>query len=212
MADMKYPRTPHLPGSPGMTADDKRISSTGLAKLKSGIELICTEKMDGGNLTMTRNSFYSRSLTSGTQHWDTLAKQMWASLRYDIPKEWRISGESMYARRSVPYENLPGPYIVFGIWNENNDLLSWDETVTWCELLGLPHVPVLYRGKSFDAAIKAWGAKLNPDTSEGYVVRDAGSFNYADFKNHVGKYVRADHVRTRADWRHRDDYLTNTFK
>jgi hypothetical protein len=35
--------------------------------------------------------------------------------------------------------------LVFSIWNEQN-ALSWDETVEWAELLGLFTVPVLWRG------------------------------------------------------------------
>ena len=122
----KYPRTPHLPFSPGATSDDKYASKETIEFLKSGIELVCTEKLDGGNLTMYNDAFHGRSLTSGTHAWDTAAKAVWARIHHNIPEGWRISGESMYARRSVAYDNLPGVFIVFGIWNENNCLISWN--------------------------------------------------------------------------------------
>lgn len=207
----KYPRTPHLPISPGATSDDKHSSKKALDFLKSGVQLVVTEKMDGGNLTFYRDNFHGRSLTSGTHTWDTAAKALWAQIHNEIPEGWRISGESMYARRSVSYDNLPGVYMVFGIWNENNDLISWDDTVEWCNLLELPHVPVIYRGNDFDKAISAWFDNHNSETSEGFVVRNAGSFAYEDFAMNVSKFVRADHVRTNADWRHRADFDVNTF-
>lgn len=208
----KYPRTPHLPFSEGATSDDKHASKDTIKFLSSGIDLVVTEKMDGGNLTFYRDYFHGRSLSSGTHAWDTAAKSLWAQVHDEIPEGWRISGESLYARRSVSYENLPGVYVVFGIWNENNELISWDDTVEWCNLLELPHVPVLYRGNNFTDAISAWESVLNDEVSEGFVVRNAGSFNYDDFSNNISKWVRKNHVRTNADWRHRADFAVNGFR
>lgn len=208
---IKYPRTPHLPASPGATSDDKWASKETLAHLASGIELVVTEKMDGGNLTWSRDHFHGRSIDSGTHPWDTQARVLWAQKRYDIPEGWRVSGESMYARRSVAYENLPGVYIVFGVWDESNTLLDWDSTVEWAHLLDLPVVPVLYRGNDFEEATSIWGRTHDTETSEGFVVRDAGRIAYEDFGHKIAKWVRADHVRTAANWRHRDDFAVNGF-
>ena len=208
----KYPRTPHLPFSEGATSDDKHITEKGLKHLKSLNDLIVTEKMDGGNLTFYKDNFHGRSLSSGTHAWDSAARALWGKMRFDIPDGWRISGESMYARRSVSYESLPSVYLIFGIWNEKNELLSWDETTEWSELFGIPQVPVLHRGNSFNEAISIWKKTKDSNTSEGFVLRNADSFPIADFENNIAKYVRSDHVRTRADWRHRDDFATNTFK
>lgn len=208
---IKYPRTPHLPSSPGATSDDKWASKEALAYLASGVELITTEKMDGGGLTWSRDHFHGRSIDSGTHAWDTQARAQWAQKRYDIPEGWRVSGESMYARRSVAYDNLPGVFIVFGVWDESNTLLDWDSMVEWAELLDLPVVPLLYRGSDFSEAISIWALTHNTDTSEGFVVRDAGRIAYDDFGNKVAKYVRANHVQTADNWRHRDDFALNTF-
>ena len=59
---MKYPRTFHLPDSPGATADD-RIQHD-LSWLDG--ELVVTEKMDGGNLTFTRDTavFSARTMSA----------------------------------------------------------------------------------------------------------------------------------------------------
>lgn len=209
---VKYPRTPHLPSSPGATSDDKWASKETLAYLSSGIELTVSEKLDGGNLTFSRDHFHGRSIDSGTHAWDTQARALWAEKRFDIPQGWRVNGESMLARRSVAYDNLPGVFIVFGIWDETNTLLDWDEMVEWAALLDLPVVPLLYRGTDFQEATAIWARTHDQETSEGFVVRDAARIAYEDFGSKVAKFVRADHVRTAANWRHRDDFALNTFQ
>lgn len=206
---IKYPRTMHLPFSLGATNDDKYASPEALSNLSSGIELVVTEKMDGGNLTLGRNAFFARSLDSGTHSWDTKAKALWARIRWDIPEGWRISGESMAARRSVGYENLPDVYLVFGIWDETNTLLDWDTTVEFAELLGLSTVPVLYRGNDYDRALKVWHETKNREISEGFVLRNAGRIPYDRFPLEVAKWVRDNHVTTAAGWRGRDDWAEN---
>lgn len=207
-----YPRTPHLPISPGATSDDKHASREALEYLASGIPLVLTEKMDGSNLSLYRDNFHGRSRDSGTHLWDTYAKKIWSQIRFDIPEGWRISGESMYARRSVAYENLESPIYIIGIWNEKNNLISWADTQEWAQMLNLPTVPTLYEGTSFKEATTLWSKNFSSETSEGFVIRDAGEIPYEKFGSHIAKYVRANHVRTSADWRHRDDFALNTFK
>lgn len=207
-----YPRTPHLDFSPGATSDDKHATKATLDYLKSGIDLVVTEKYDGGNISFYPDYFHARSKDSGTHAWDTLAKSLWSRVRFDIPKGWRISGESMYARRSVAYENLDAPVYIIGIWNDKNNLISWDETEEWAKLIGLPTVPVIYRGTDYKEASTAWEKKFDTSFSEGFVIRDAGEFSYDEFSSHIAKWVRSNHVQTRADWRHRTDFAVNTFK
>ena len=207
----RYPRSIHLPWSPGATDDDKHMLPADLEAFKKLPEFIVTEKMDGGNLTFYRDYFHGRSLDSGTHAWDTAAKALWARVRYLIPEGWRISGESLYARRSVAYENLPDVYMVFGAWDEDNNALPWAVVTELAQELNLSVVPTLYRGPSFQEAVTAWEKQRNVETSEGFVVRNPGSFHYDDFQKNLVKWVRADHVRTVADWRHRDDFEVNTF-
>jgi hypothetical protein len=170
----KYPRTHHLPDSPGATSDDRIL--TDLAGLTS--ELVVTEKMDGGNLTFTRDLMYARSVDSGTHVWDRPAKALWARVAHEIPYGWRVCGESMWARRSVAYPDLPGVFLVFGVWDAAHTLRGWDETA---------------------------------DHSEGFVVRAAAPIPEAEFGRRVAKWVRPQHVRTEAAWRHRDDFAVNGF-
>lgn len=204
---MKYPRTFHLPDSPGATNDD-RVQDD-LSWLDG--ELVVTEKLDGGNLTFTRDEMYARSLDSGTQPWDRPAKALWAMTAHRIPDDWRVCGESMWARRSIAYRDLPGVFIVFGIWDETDTLLGWDDTVDWAQRLELPVVPVLYRGGSLSEARAAWQTQRDAETSEGFVVRAAGRIPAAEFPHQVLKWVRPRHVRTEASWRHRDDFAVNEF-
>jgi hypothetical protein len=204
---VEYPRTFHLPDSPGATSDDKIQND--LTWLDG--ELVVTEKLDGGNLTFTRDAMYARSTDSGTQPWDTPAKALWAMTAHRIPDDWRVCGESMYARRSIAYSDLPGVFIVFGIWDETNTLLGWDDTVDWAQRLELPVVPVLYRGLSLSEGRAAWHRLRTPETSEGFVVRRAGRIAADEFPLKLLTWVRDEHVRTPASWRPRDDFELNGF-
>jgi len=82
--------------------------------------------------------------------------------------------------------------LAFGVLANGAGLSALEAT-----LLGLPTVPVLWRGRfpmehslQFDC----------PLGQEGYVVRVAGSFPYREFRRRVGKYVRAGHVATHGHW------------
>jgi hypothetical protein len=199
---VRYPRTYHLPDSPGAHGDDHLQHD--LSWLDG--ELVVTEKLDGGNLTFTRDAMYGR--TAGTEPWDVPAKALWAMTSYRIPDDWRVCGESMYARRDVAYCDLPGVFIVFGIWDETGTLLGWDDTVDWARRLELPMVPVLYRGGSLSEARAAWAAQRTPDDSEGFVVRAAGRIPAADFAHKLLAWVRPKPAA--ASWR-RDDFAVNEF-
>lgn len=57
----KYPSTPHLPFSPGLQNDDRRILTLdGLI----GREVVVTEKMDGENTPMYMDHIHDWSLDS----------------------------------------------------------------------------------------------------------------------------------------------------
>lgn len=191
----KYPRTYHLPNSEGFTSDDKVLKSV---EHFYGKEIVMTEKRDGENSTISRDYTHARSLDSvdhPSRHW---LKGMWSTIRFDIPEGWRICGENLYAKHSVYYNNLTTYFEVFSIWNENNICLSFDETLEWCNLLNLTHVPVLYRGIFDEDFLKNY--KINPEKQEGYVIRLASEFKYEDFSKSVAKWVRKGHVQTESHW------------
>lgn len=65
----KYPRTPHFKFSPGAKNDD-RIADNYSNFI--GKEIIITEKLDGGNIGLTKNGVYARSHATFTSNpWDT---------------------------------------------------------------------------------------------------------------------------------------------
>ena len=59
----KYPRTPHLPFSPGGTKDDRRLRDINCFV---GKEVVVTEKMDGENTSIYRDYYHARSINSIT--------------------------------------------------------------------------------------------------------------------------------------------------
>ena len=202
----RYPRTYHLPDSPGGTDDTVQQDLSWLDG-----ELVVTEKLDGGGLIFTRDAMYGRPPDSGAHPWDRPAKALWAMTAYRIPDGWRVCGESMWVRRTIAYTDLPGVFIVFGIWDETDTLLGWDDTVDWAKRLELPVVPVLYRGGSLSEARAAWARRRDAETSEGYVVRSAGRIPAAEFPLRLLAWVRPQHVRSDTVRRHRDDFTLNTF-
>ena len=196
-------RLPHLPDSPG-AAPGEPVQAD-LSWLDG--ELVATEKLDGGTLTFTRDAMYPPSPEPETAPWDRPAKALWAMTAYRIPDDWRVCGESMWARRGIAYADLPGVFIVFGIWDETDTLLGWDDTVDWAERLELPVVPVLYRGASLSEARAVWARKHTPGTSEGFVVRTAGRIAEADVPRKMLQWVRHGHT----SWHPRDDFEVNEF-
>lgn len=196
---VKYPRTFHLPWSPGMTSDDKVLRSV------SGLlsrEVVVTEKVDGENTSLYRTGFHARSLDSRHHPSRDWLAQYHATFAHDIPENWRICGENLYARHSLSYTNLPSFFLGFSVWDDQNRCLSWDDTLEFFELLGITPVPVLMRGHLTEADLLALAKSLDLDRQEGFVVRPAAAFSYDDFNTHVGKYVRPGHVQTDKHWAH----------
>lgn len=191
---MKYPKTYHLPWSPGINRDDKILKD--LSGFKS--DLVLTIKMDGENTTMYRNYIHARSLDSMNHPSRSMVKRIHAQMAYHIPEGWRICGENLYAKHSIEYKNLDSYFQVFSIWNRDR-CLSIDETLCWCEKLNLVHVPIMKRGK-FDIKSVELPEKYNGDPTEGYVIRVAREFTIEEFHSVVGKYVRKGHVQTDEHW------------
>lgn len=190
----KYPRTYHLPWSLGYTNDDKVLKSTNHFE---GELVVVTEKMDGENTTMSSEYIHARSLDSKdhpSRHW---IKKFWGTIRKDIPTNFRICGENLYAQHSISYDNLNSYFYVFNIW-DGEYCLDWYDTCEYARMLGLIVVPTLYRGIYNEELIKT----LYKEGIEGYVVRKINSFNYNDFNYNVAKFVRLNHVQTNEHWMH----------
>lgn len=191
----KYPRTHHVLWSKGVSSDDKIQKDLSFFE---GKEIVITEKKDGENSTLMNDCIYARSIDSNNHPSRNWLKGLWGNIRYNIPENWRICGENMFAKHSIYYDNLDSYFYVFNIWNEDNVCLSFDDTIEWCKLLNLEHVPVIYRGIFDLELIKS--IKIDEEKQEGYVMRIAESFKYSDFQKSVVKYVRKNHVQTTTHW------------
>lgn len=188
---VKYPRSWHLPWSQGQTKDDRTLSD---CSNFAGHDVVVTEKMDGENTTIYSDYIHARSI-DGRDHWSrSWVKNLQGRIGYEIPQGWRICGENLYAKHSIGYSDLDSYFMVFSIWTDKNICLSWDETVEYCELLNLKHVPILYRGIFDEKKIRSLWSEKNREQTEGYVVRLSSSYSYFDFCRSLAKFVRANHV------------------
>ncbi|WP_204046076.1 RNA ligase family protein, partial [Acrocarpospora phusangensis] len=189
-----YPRTPHLPWSPGASADDVRVG--GLAGF-AGREVVVTEKLDGENTTMYADGLHARSLDSAHHPSRTWIKGLHARIARSIPESWRLCGENLFARHSIAYEDLDSWFYAFSVWNGDH-CLDWDQTTRFTRKLGVPVPRVLWRGLFDERALRS--LRLDPARVEGYVVRATDGFPRADFPHRVAKWVRPAHVTTDEHW------------
>ncbi|AXE25152.1 kinase [Streptomyces globosus] len=189
-----YPRTPHLPWSPGATADDVRATG---AEWFAGREVVVTEKLDGENTTLYADGLHARSLDSAHHPSRAWVKGLHSRIGAGIPAGWRICGENLYARHSLAYEDLDSWFYGFSVW-DGDHCLGWDESVHFLHGLGVPVPRVLWRGVFDERALRR--LRLDTARQEGYVVRTAAGFPREDFGRCVGKWVRRGHVTTDAHW------------
>ncbi|MEU7280397.1 RNA ligase family protein [Streptomyces sp. NPDC045431] len=190
-----YPRTPHLPWSPGATADDVR---TGSLEGFAGREVVVTEKLDGENTTLYADGLHARSLDSAHHPSRAWVKGLQGRIAARVPAGWRVCGENVYARHSIAYTGLESWFYGFSVWDGDGRCLDWDRTVAFLRRLGIPTPPVLWRGTFDERALRA--LRLDTGRQEGYVVRTVEGFGYAEFGRRVAKWVRPRHVTTDAHW------------
>ncbi|MEV0398801.1 RNA ligase family protein [Actinoallomurus sp. NPDC050550] len=189
-----YPRTPHLPWSPGVGPDDVRAADlSGFA----GRDVVVTEKLDGENTTMYPDGLHARSTDSGHHPSRAWIKALHGRIAHRIPDGTRVCGENLYARHSIAYRDLEGWFYAFSVW-EGDHCLDWDRTVRFARRLGLPVPAVLWRGVFDERAVRA--LRLDTERQEGYVVRTVGGFHRDEFARRVAKWVRREHVRTDRHW------------
>jgi hypothetical protein len=203
----KYPRTPHLPYSPGGSKDDRRLSSVDTLLR---IPLVITEKMDGSNVCLERDGCFARSHASAPKHpsFDAF-KAYHASVKGLIGGDIQIFGEWLYARHSIAYTNLPSYFLVFGVRDvASGSWAEWEEVEAWADCLRTFTVPRLEVGRFESAsdlqeAIEEHArAKGLHREREGVVVRWEESFDTECFGDAVAKWVREDHVQTSDHWSH----------
>jgi hypothetical protein len=199
--EIKYPRTYHLPNSPGSTSDDKIQKNI---EYLENIDFIVLEKMDGENTSMSKNKVWARSLDSKTHESRHYVYRIWGEIAYKIPENYIICGENLYAKHSIHYQDLEDYFQVFSVWDKNI-CLSWEATKMFCNDLGLSTVKELGQFSSFPHFYDNFDkflVDINYDekTMEGIVIRPKGSFTRIDFENVVLKWVRKNHVTTDEHW------------
>lgn len=210
MDSPKYNRTFHFPWSPGCTNDDKIAAS--VEKL-IGQPIVITEKIDGSNASLETGGCFARTHSGAPTHvsFDGL-KALHATIKYKIPEYYQLFGEWCYARHSIEYNELPGYFLLFNVRvlsPELNDIwLSWEEVELWAEEIGVPTVPVLFKGSvSSEKELQKLVETLMIQPSEcggireGVVVRIQKPFEDYNFSHCVMKCVRANHVQTSEHWK-----------
>jgi hypothetical protein len=206
----KHPRTFHLPWSKGLTADDRRMEDTDSF---AGKEVVVTLKMNGEQTTLYQGKIHARGINGYAKHPSRdMIRALHAEIQHKIPKGMRICGENMISKHAIAYNNLTHPFFVHSVWfmkttamgSSRNTCLSWDETTAIAEALGLPTVPVLYRGPYDSKKIKALFQKeYQGSEMEGYVVRAVDAIRLEHYRLFVGKFVRENHVQPDAErWFH----------
>ncbi len=210
---VKYPRTFNLPWSESNSSDDVWFKN---CKCFEGKQVIVSEKYDGESTTIYPDGkTHARSVDSKHHPSRSWMKSFAATFAHEIPENHRICGENLFACHSIFYTNLPSYFLAFGVYVDDV-CLSWADTESLCELLGIHTVPVLYRGVWDEKLIRdlwtgvgaypTFESKENESQesksciAEGYVVRLAEAFNYSNFKVSCGKYVRQNHVKTDTHW------------
>lgn len=207
---IKYPRTPHVPFFSNVAFDDRVMSVDDFTQLLTQ-PIVITEKMDGENTTLYSFGLHARSLDYSYHASRTWVQNFHASFAHQIPPNWRICGENVYARHSIAYSQLSSYFLGFFIWNEKNEALSWQETLEWFSLLNITPVRTLYSGKLDVKHLTNLIDSLDIQQSEGLVIRTENKFAFADFSKNVCKWVRPNHVQTQQHWR-QSEVISNQLK
>jgi hypothetical protein len=201
----KYPRTYHLPFSPGTTNDD-RISES--VKSILGIDIIITEKLDGSNSSMINEGVFARSHIDFSKNpWDNEVRQLHEiKVKGNLEDDVFLFGENMEGIHSIEYTNLKSYFYLFGV-RDNNIWTPWSVVEEYSYLLDLPLVPVLFKGivnteKELKDLVMGFVTEQSElgGSREGIVVRNAGVFHNDNFSDNVMKWVRKGHVQTDEHW------------
>lgn len=202
----KYPRTFHLPWSPGGTNDDKRIPDVEHLVDRA---LVITEKLDGSNVCLTSEAVFARSHAGPPKHPSfSPLKALHAAVRDRMPTYLSFFGEWCYAVHSIRYDHLPHHLNLFGVRDDEAKVwLSWDEVKFWAKVLEVKFVPHVesvdldgvQELESLTNRLGRYESRYG-STREGLVVRPHGPVSDEAFSRFVLKWVREDHVQTDEHW------------
>ena len=196
----KYPSTFHHPSSPGVQSDDKIATQKQLNSFV-GEDVVILEKMDGENTTMYGHpdGFHARSIDSAHNWTRDWCKKLHSCIWQDIG-DYRFSGENMFAKHSIVYDNLQSYFYLFSIWDKDNNRLAWDDIIEISEVLDLATPPQFYRGIYDEDVIRKIAKNIDTEKCEGFVVTKTKSFHFSEFNQSLIKWVRDGHVQTDEHW------------
>ncbi len=203
---MKFPRIYHLPSSPGLSSDDRRIES--IKQLLSK-QLVISEKLDGSNVCLTRKDLFARSHTGPPTHPSfDLLKSRWAEINYLLPEDIAVYAEWCFAVHSIEYEGLNDYLNIISVFSTTDKLWwSWEQTINFAEGFGLITVNELWSGKvENEDMLNSLISEFMKEPSvyggdrEGVIVRNIEEIKNEDFQLEIAKFVREGHVQTDEHW------------
>lgn len=192
----KYPRTPYLPWSPSISKGGEVVD----IDVFKGKHVVVTEKMDGENTSMYRDHIHARSIDSSNHPSRDWIKAYHANVCSRIPEGQKLIGENMFAKHSIKYTDLVSYFYLFACMDANGRNLSWNSVRRRAILLGCSMPKVFYWGLFED--FNHDDIAIDAETTEGYVIRDSGSFESDKFQQSIAKWVRPNHVQTDSHWMH----------
>jgi hypothetical protein len=201
MVDLKFPRTKHLPFSPGRGSDDKVHPD--LSFVLDGKRLLLTTKMDGENQRWTRSSFNLRSLssTSGGEL-RSRAKAKWGEVCYLIDEGLSVFVEDTTVVHSIQYgPRLTNLFVIAVRDDKTGHFMSWFDTEQYARKLNMKTVPVLWhmQGSEFiRVTLESLIKERHRSNHEGIVLRPEDEIT--NWTAQTAKWVRANHVQTDEHW------------
>jgi hypothetical protein len=196
---MKYPRTPYLPWSTGVSKDNKKMRWDTYELYLGSEKTVTTEKLDGSNVCFTKENLFARSHGGPPTHssFDLLKAQWNNVLKSHLNPHYIYYGEWLFAKHNIYYNKLPSYLFIIGIVDtQGHQWLSWDQVVQESARIKIPHVPPIVIENDNPEGKSKYGLQR-----EGYVIRVTRRFSIKDFSQCVGKCVRENHVTTNTHWK-----------
>jgi len=209
----KYPRTPHLPFSPGLQNDDRRCDPADLqALIDNGVECVLMLKLDGGNTCLKPDGIFARthSFETACPTFNFVKSMHYHPNKETIQKEnIAVFGENMFAVHTITYTELTDYFYVFGVVDlDTEEFHSVEMMKLYAELMNMQIAPIVYEGTiaSVEWLEQFINEQMKTESAfggekEGFVIRVASQFPVSEFGSKVFKWVRRNHVATDQFWR-----------
>jgi len=204
---LKYPRTPHITGSRLQPGDEDLLSVAKEALY--WLPLVVEEKLDGSNCGVSFDPqgnliLQSRGnpFTGGPRERQFDLLKRWAShhaawLRETLGSEYLMYGEWLFARHTIPYDELPHYFLEFDVLDrDSGQFLSTERRQALLAGGPVVSVPVLTAGRNVDF-VEHLGRSTcsSSEAMEGlYLKHEEGGHVLGRFK-----YVRPSFLQTVAD-------------